>query len=68
MRELIDKLTAPTIGFVSSFITWEAFSSYSISLIVAFIGGFLAQYGKELARAKAEKRRQKNEESSIDKG
>ena len=58
-----------------SFISWEAFSSFLeaatsfiISLVVAFVGGYLAHYGKEMAKVRIERRRKRNEKGSIDKG
>jgi len=60
MKEITDRILAPVIGFVTSFLSWEAFSSFIISLAVAFLGGFLAHFGRHLARRYTEKRKEKN--------
>lgn len=60
MNELTDRAFIPFLGFISSFaISWDAFASFMASLIIAFLGGFAAYLGKELARKLVERRKSK---------
>jgi hypothetical protein len=61
MKEFTDRMFAPIVGVVTSLISWEAFASFLISLLVAFAGGFLAHAGK-LCCTRIFKSKKQNEE------
>lgn len=62
MKELATKALSPAVGVISTIASWEIWQSIIVSLVLAFVGGFLAHCGKLLAQRTIEKRKEKSNE------
>jgi nucleoside recognition membrane protein YjiH len=60
--EQFNKIREPIIGMILSFTSWEIWQNIIISLVIAFLGGFLAAAGKQLYRNYYERRKKKKGE------
>ena len=61
MEEFFNKVREPIIGMLLSVASWELWQNVIISLVIAFVGGFLAAAGRQLYRDYHERRKKRKE-------
>lgn len=58
MKVFFDRLFSPAIAMLSGVISWATLSELAITLIIAFVSGFLGYCGKKLAQWLLDKRKE----------